>query len=177
MSTAPAPAPTTVVPEPVIPNEVVIISHSTLFYWWPVWAVGFAMALITLFHDQRMTTVPAGTKLVHKASGDVSYVNESGTGKNKTVNKAEKPETLKDQDILVAPEGTTVHNPPNLHMSSNNSLGVIFAIVFLLVVTITNVPLRGLWSVIAIVVIILMSVIFALTGVWETILSALSWLD
>src|SRR5262249_8350786 len=28
-------------------NEVKVISHSTLFYWWPVWAVGFLMALLT----------------------------------------------------------------------------------------------------------------------------------
>jgi hypothetical protein len=23
------------------PQEVIVISHSPLFYWWPVWAVGF----------------------------------------------------------------------------------------------------------------------------------------
>jgi hypothetical protein len=165
MSTAPAPAPATVVPQPVVPSEVVIISHSTLFYWWPLWVVGYAMALITLFHDQRMATVPAGTKLVSKATGQVEAA------------KADKAEAVKEQDVLLAPEGTRITHAPTLHISAHNSLGVTFAIVFLLVVIITNVPLRGLWSVIVIVVIILMSVIFALTGVWETILTGLSWLD
>src|SRR5207249_3502702 len=54
---------------------------------------------------------------------------------------------------------------------------VVYAIVLLLVVTITNVPLRGLWSVIAIVVIVLMSIIFALLDVWKDIIEALSFLD
>jgi hypothetical protein len=29
------------------PTEVRLYSHSTFFYWWPVWAVGYLMALIT----------------------------------------------------------------------------------------------------------------------------------
>src|SRR6516165_7171225 len=31
------------------PGEITIISHSNLFYWWPVWAVGFLMAGFTYF--------------------------------------------------------------------------------------------------------------------------------
>lgn len=33
--------------KPVEP-EVLLISHSMLFYWWPVWAVGYVLALITM---------------------------------------------------------------------------------------------------------------------------------
>jgi hypothetical protein len=29
------------------PQKVVVVSHSPLFYSWPVWAVGFLLALLT----------------------------------------------------------------------------------------------------------------------------------
>jgi hypothetical protein len=32
--------------------EVRIYSHSTFFYWWPVWAIGYVMALITYLGGQ-----------------------------------------------------------------------------------------------------------------------------
>ena len=55
------PAPPQAVPQPIIinvprsepaqdrggPTEVRLYSHSNFFYWWPVWAVGYLMALIT----------------------------------------------------------------------------------------------------------------------------------
>src|SRR5262245_5452579 len=41
------------------PLEVVVISHSPLFYWWPVWAVGFLMALLTYLHGYQVAFVPA----------------------------------------------------------------------------------------------------------------------
>ena len=41
------------------PNQVTIISHSNLFYWWPVWVVGFVMAIITYFDGYVMAVLPA----------------------------------------------------------------------------------------------------------------------
>ena len=40
---------------------VKIVSHSDLFYWWPVWAVGFLMASLTYLGGHRMAIVPPGT--------------------------------------------------------------------------------------------------------------------
>jgi len=34
------------------PREVRIYSHSMLFYWWPVWVVGYLLALVTLIQHQ-----------------------------------------------------------------------------------------------------------------------------
>jgi hypothetical protein len=62
-------------------------------------------------------------------------------------------------------------------MARNKNLGVLFCVTLLLVITITNVPLRGMWSVVVIIVIIMLSVIFALAGWWETILTTLHYLD
>jgi hypothetical protein len=30
-----------------VPDEILLYSHSTFFYWWPVWTVGYVMALLT----------------------------------------------------------------------------------------------------------------------------------
>jgi len=37
-----------------------LISHSDLYYWWPVWAVGYLMALLTRFqgHEQQVGNYP-----------------------------------------------------------------------------------------------------------------------
>jgi hypothetical protein len=34
--------------------EIVLVSHSTLFYWWPVWVVGYLMALFTWTYGQEV---------------------------------------------------------------------------------------------------------------------------
>ena len=39
MSTQPAPL------LPPRPTEIKIYSHSSLFYWWPVWLLGYILAL------------------------------------------------------------------------------------------------------------------------------------
>src|SRR5437870_3947588 len=57
------------------------------------------------------------------------------------------------------------------------SIRVLFCVVLLLVIAITNIPLRGLWSVIVIVVIVSLTIIFALLEWWEKILSYLPFLD
>src|SRR4051812_26475712 len=36
------------------PQQLILISHSSLFYWWPVWAFGYLMALLTLLHAQQV---------------------------------------------------------------------------------------------------------------------------
>lgn len=35
--------------------------HSPLLYWWPVWAVGFLMALWTWLDNHHMVLVPENT--------------------------------------------------------------------------------------------------------------------
>jgi hypothetical protein len=41
------------------PREVIIISHSPLFYWWPVWAVGFLMAAVSYWEGSQMALFSA----------------------------------------------------------------------------------------------------------------------
>jgi hypothetical protein len=69
------------------PLGVVVISHSPLFYWWPVRAVGFLMALLTYLHGYQVAFVPAGT------------VAERGGARR----GAPRP-----RDVLIAPAGQTL---------------------------------------------------------------------
>jgi hypothetical protein len=62
-----------VVEHPAQP-DIKIYSHSLILYWWPVWVVGFLMALLTYLDGGRLAYVPAGThvegnRLVAPAGG------------------------------------------------------------------------------------------------------------
>jgi hypothetical protein len=46
-------------------SQVIIFSHSALLYWWPVWVIGYVMALLTWLHGVR---VPIGNHVVEFSS-------------------------------------------------------------------------------------------------------------
>ncbi|MSQ96099.1 MAG: hypothetical protein EXR98_16310 [Gemmataceae bacterium] len=150
-------------PDPM-KREIRVVSHCTLFYWWPVWGIGFVMWLITMFSGHYMATVPTGTTAIHNA------IAKDDTPRDALVvpAKSHLPAEFGNKDRL---------ENPHLHMSNNKNLGVLFVAVLLLVIVITNIPLRGLWSVIVIVLIVSLSIIFALLEVWDTIFIWLSFLD
>jgi len=156
-------------PPPPPPYEIKIVSHSNLFYWWPVWAVGLVLAFLTSLSSYRMVVVPKGT--------------EAHSGAQVEVTKGDKKETYQNRDILIVPQNAHLPGPgnepeqPHFHIATEKSYGVLFVIVLLLVIVITNVPLRGLWSVVAIVMIVALAIIFALAEYngrswWDYILEA-----
>jgi hypothetical protein len=155
-------------------QEIRIVSHSMMFYWWPVWAVGFLMVALTWFDGYRMAIVPGDSKAYRDRR--LPDVND------------DKAFILRD--VIIIPEGKHLlpaekdvngqllpARDPYHRVASTSSYGVVWATVLLLVIVITNVPLRGLWSFIVIIVIALLSVIFALAGWWDGILQAISLLD
>src|SRR5262245_32370403 len=131
MSNPTQPVPVSVVPDDR-PAEVVIISHSPLFYWWPVWAVGFLMAGLSYWQGAQVAFVPSGT--VAERNGQV-------------------PGHEGKRDILITPEGRPLPSAtdseelmqPRLRMAVSNNLGIVWAITLLLVVVTTHVQLRGVW--------------------------------
>ena len=162
MATVPAPSPTR--------REITVISHSTLFYWWPVWTLGYILCLITWFDGDRVAIVPGGTRGYH----DVALEGVEGMDKD----------VKEPRDVLVLPKGEklpvdarTKSSDPRLRMSGNKNLGVLYCFVLLLVIAITNFSLRGLWSVIVIVILLALAIIFAILGWWETIIQYLGFLD
>ncbi len=136
------------------PREVRIVAHSMLFYWWPVWAVGLLLAFVTWLGGYCLAIVPTGTQVVEGFDGD--------------------------REALVLPAGahlpkdadTGKPREPTLRVASRSGYGVVFIVVLLLVVFITNVPIRGLWSVIVVLTVLLGTIILALAGWWDDIFDA-----
>jgi hypothetical protein len=162
MSTAPSP--------PIPANrEIRIVGHSNLFYYWPVWAFGFLLGLLTLFDGHVAAIVPHGTK--------------AARGINITVGGT----TYNDRDVLILPDKPTNHflppadaaqpEDPWFRVAGNSGYGVLFAIVLLLVITITNVPLRGLWSFVIIGVVVVLALLFHIFNLWTWIFYYFSALD
>lgn len=139
-------------------RNIKIVSHSPLFYWWPVWAIGFLMAFLTWAGGNHMAIVPAGT----------------------VAEQARKVEGHDGpRDVLVLPPNT--HLPvdrvtktpsqPTLHMAASKNIGVLFVVVLLVIIFTTNVPLRGLWSAVGVLGLVSLAVIFAWAGWWDNILA------
>jgi hypothetical protein len=143
---------------------VVIISHSPLFYWWPVWAVGFLMAALSYWQGDQVAFVPVGT------------VAERGA----RVEGQDGP-----RDVLIAPAGKSLPSAtdseelkqPRLRMVSGNNPGIIWAVALCLVIVVTHVQLRGVWSLVVLVVIGFTTLLFAVVGLWEPILRTLQVFD
>ena len=146
------------------PQRVVVISHSPLFYWWPVWAVGFLMALLTYLHGYQVAFVPPGTV----AERGVRVEGQDGP-----------------RDVLIAPAGQplpTTPEPedlkqPRLRMLASNDPGIIWATTLCLVILLSQVPLRGLWSLVLLIVLVFTTVLLAVLGLWEPILRAIRVVD
>src|SRR5262249_17242237 len=110
-------------------EEIKIVSHSNLFYWWPVWAIGFVLALLTFWDGHLMAIVPPGTKALRSVTvkAETSYNNV---------------------DVLMAPEGKRLPpakadvppENPHLRMTENTTYGVVYLVVLILLIVLTNVP-------------------------------------
>jgi hypothetical protein len=150
------------------PDEVTVISHSMLLYWWPVWLCGFIMAGITWYDGWLLANVPPGTLPTTKQ-------------------EVRLPDGDKgEREILIAPKDTQLERAkpddaepdlPHVRISRSHALGVIFFTVLLVVIFITNVPLRGMWSVFVIILAALVSLILHLAGVWNEIIERVSLFD
>jgi hypothetical protein len=146
------------------PQKVVVISHSPLFYWWPVWVVGFLMAALTYVRGYQVAFVPPGTV----AEREVRIAGHDGP-----------------RDVLIAPAGQPLPaapepddvKQPRLRMLPSNDPGIIWATTLCLVIVLSQVPLRGLWSLVVIIVLVFTTVLLAILGLWDPILRAVRVID
>lgn len=170
MSAVPTPPPAP--PRPKDPDSITIVSHSQLVYWWPVWAFGFLFGLLSYAQGSLMAIVPKDTK----AYQNVNVAIIDGDDAGKVLSQRDALVTSSEKSRLPLDLNDKVEQP-HIHIASRGGMGVLFCIILLLVIVITNVPLRGLWSVIAIVGVILLALIFQLAGWWDEIIKSFSLLD
>lgn len=104
-------------------KEVVVYDHSNLLYWWPVWAVGYALAIVTAIQGRHIE--------------------------------------FEDAEVIIHP---------------SKNLGVIYAVVFILVMLMTNVAVRGNASLTVIATILAATFCFAYMGWWDNIFRAIQQL-
>lgn len=97
--------------------QIIVYGHSWLLYWWPLWVVGYIMALVTWLHPVRVV----------------------------------------------------IGNTPELFHPHRN-LGVIYTLLFLLMIIITSSSIRGLVSALVIVCLGFLALLFAYFGWWEAVL-------
>jgi hypothetical protein len=155
-------------------DEVIVYRHSHLFYWWPVWLLGFVFSLVTWIGDRHMAIVPAGT--------------EAAPNREVEVQKDGQP-VLERRDVLILAAGKKLPTredangkeeiaQPTIRIAPHRSIGTIFLFVLLLVVVLTNISLRGLWSVVVLLTLVLLIVILYLyNNVLGTIVHGLGHLS
>jgi hypothetical protein len=153
MSSSPASSPTPDVPPQ--PTKITIISHTGLVYWWPVWLTGFILGGLTLIDGYRMAIVPAGTK-----------VTESADHKTFEFTVPDKPTSSLDTAVKNTNGGKEAFS---IRVGGNESYGVVYLTVLLLVIFGANVPLRGMSSLVAGLLILVIVIVLAYFDAWPHI--------
>ena len=171
MSSSPTPPSASPTPDgapsgPKPANEIKVISHSQLFYWWPVWFFGFIFALWTYAENYRLAIIGPGSKIVLSKAldGRPIVTIQADSDKDKTTRLLADAEKSKDDENILVPK---------IRVSPQTWMGPLFLIIVFLVIMITSVPLRGLWSLVTIILMVLLAVLFSLFNVWEDLLKAL----
>jgi len=145
-------------------EEIRVYGHNNLFYWWPVWVLGFLFAALTYADGHVMAVVPEGTQV------EQAQVVPGNSG---------------PRNVLVAPPGQAVtapdpkgrENEPHLRVAANNNYGVVFVGAILFVIIATNLTLRGMASVIAVGLIIILVLFLWVMNWWDPVLLWLGGLD
>ncbi len=122
------------------PSEptLLVYSHSPVFYWWPVWLVGFVMAGLSYLDGGRMVWVPPHAQASRQwqvGVGDAASQREGVL--------------LEEGRHLLPARGETADAPlpppqqPHVRMSRHKFLGFCFAVVLFFVYLHSNVLWRG----------------------------------
>ncbi|HEY3789480.1 MAG TPA: hypothetical protein VGL71_11530 [Urbifossiella sp.] len=174
MSTAPPTTPSSAPPLPGAshspppppvhhaPREIKLVSHSPIFYWWPIWVLGYILALITLVENHRLAILPTGSKVEV-----TKWTDET----RKTPEEYRIDVKGSTRSLELAPSHQTIGEEPfKTRMSQKAWMGPLYCVVLLLTILITNIPLRGLWSFLVILLLIVTALLFSVFDVWESLL-------
>jgi hypothetical protein len=147
-------------------REITLISHSMLFYWWPIWVLGYIMAMVTYMEDHRLAIVPADTTVVENTAasepGVVAYTL-----------KVKEPVTKSLENAAHATSTPGSGPTFKARVSQKAWMGPVFCVVLLLTVLITNVPLRGVWSFVVLLMMLVLALAITLVpNGWDNLLAA-----
>lgn len=186
MSTAPPTLPTSAPPMPSPspsqapppapvhhgPREIKLVSHSPIFYWWPIWVLGYILAIVTLVENHRMAIVPDKAEVK-----DITKVDDANSGKARYEVVVTKPITKSlDHAVAATNDPSKTEAVFNTRVSEKAWMGPLYCTVLILTILITNVPMRGLWSFLVILMLIVTALMFSVFDVWESLLGALGHL-
>jgi hypothetical protein len=148
--------------KPPLPARTIrVVSHTTLIYWWPVWLVGFILAGLTYADGGRSAVLPPGTTVEELQPNKVYELTVPG----RPSLEGAAANTAKGRDAFP------------VRTATNKYYGIVYIVVLLLVIFGSNVPLRGLASVIAILAILLLTMLLAHLDWWEPIFDYVGGLD
>jgi hypothetical protein len=143
------------------PMTIKVISHTSLIYWWPVWLVGFILAGLTYVDEGRMAVLPAETTVKEVQPNKVYELTLT------------RPPT---EALVQAASASKGQDAFPVRIARSNEYGMVYITVLLVVVFGSNVPLRGLASIIAILAVALVVGGFAYMQWWTRILDYLGGL-
>jgi hypothetical protein len=155
------------------PKDIKLYSHSAIFYWWPVWLVGYAMAFLTYLDGGMMAVVPPG------AEARRDWRVEAAPGQLETREGLLLPPPVRGRDAHLAPADGSAQpggplpapEQPHVRMAYTPYLGTWFFLTLLVVFISCNVPLRGLWEWIGVLAIALVVAVLSLYGWWGTVVN------
>ena len=163
MSTGPTPPAAPAASAKPIPNEIKVVAHSSLLYWWPVWFFGFIFALWTYADNNRLAIVSAESRVRGmQIEGKTKYVIDVAGDTTRLTSDAVRVKAEDPFELVPGPR-----------VSPRSWMGPMFFLILFLVVMITNVPLRGLWSLVAIISIVVIALILSLMEKWDELLRAM----
>ena len=145
------------------PEEIKLVSHSSIFYWWPIWLLGYILALVTLMEDNRLAIIPPGAKvkLVSTPGKEPREYTMTVSGTTKTLDNAAEYSVREDEAAFPT------------RVSQKAWMGPVYCVILLVTILITNIPLRGLWSFLVILLMLLIALVITLVpNGWDSLLGA-----
>lgn len=152
------------------PREIKLVSHSPIFYWWPIWLLGYVMALITFFENHRVAILPAAVEV----QKDVRVADDNDKNERYTLT-IPKGQMTKSLDNALKNSGDPTHPDAfRPRMSEKAWMGPLYCCILLLTILITNIPLRGLWSFLVLMMLLILALgITLVPNGWDNLLGAI----
>jgi hypothetical protein len=111
-----------------------VVSHSELFYFWPIWALGIVMAAISFVQGSRLAILPEGTRVNAVAT-------DQGPDRFELTVPGKPTDSL-NRAAAAAPGQAAFPD----RVVQNTALQLIYVIVAIVVILATAVTVHGLWS-------------------------------